>query len=150
MPPLSGKSALVVGVSQSRRLEVSDRLRQVGAVVVEAMTVLQAEATMQYLGFELVFVDFLGAGDGLQGFLARVRSEDPESRVFVIGPPVDYRLFGRLRSPDLANLGFGNAPDSIGEAFSSVRANADDRKVVGDNGAETASPRPRRSNGRQK
>ncbi len=47
MPSLSGKSALVVGVNQSRRLEILGRLRAMGAVVVEAMTVPQAEAALR-------------------------------------------------------------------------------------------------------
>lgn len=149
MPSLSGKFTLVVGVKQSRRLGVSDRVRKAGAVVVEAMTVQQAEAAMRQIRFEFVFVDFLGAGLGMLGFLENLRAEDPESHVFVVGPPVDWHVFGKLQSPDLVNLGFGDAPDSIGEVLSTVLAEADDRKNVGTSGTATATSRFAKPSGRQ-
>ncbi len=114
------------------------------------MTVPQAEAAMRQLRFEFVFVDFLGAGVGVLGFLDNIRAKDPESRVFVVGPPVDFHVFGKLQLPDLANLGFGNAPESIGEVLSTVLAEADDREHVGGHGAATACPRSTKPNGRQK
>ncbi len=150
MPSLSGKSALVVGANQSRRLEVLGRLRAMRAVVVEAMTVPQAEAAMRQLRFEFVFVDFLDVGVEMLGFLDDIRAVDPEARVFVVGPPVDFHLFGKLQSPDLANLGFGNAPDSLGEVLSTVLAGVDDRRNVGGHGPVASPSGSTKSNGRQK
>ncbi len=146
---MSRKSALVVGVNQSRRLEILGRLRAMGAVIVEAMTVPQAKAAMRQLRFEFVFVDFLGAGVGMLDFLENVRAVDPEARVFVVGPRVDFHVFGKLQLPDLANLGFGNAPDTIGEVLSTVLAGADDRKNGGGNGPVAVPSGPTKSNGRQ-
>ncbi len=150
MPSVSRKCTLVVGVKQSRRLEVSDRLREAGAVVVEAMTVSQAEAAMRQIRFELVFVDFLGAGVGMLGFLESLPADDPEVRVFVVGPRVDCHLFGKLQPLDLEKLRFGNATDSIGDLISSVLEEADGRKNVDGNGPVTAPSGVTKPNGRQK
>ncbi len=92
----------------------------------------------------------MGSCFGMLGFIANVGAWDPQSRVFVVGPPVDCRLFRRLQSPDLANLGFGNAPDSIGEVLSTVLAEADRREHAGEHGPMAAPSGSTNSNGRQK
>lgn len=150
MPSLSGKSALVVGANQSRRLEVLGRLRAMRAVVVEAMTVPQAEAAMRQLRFELIFVDFLGAGVGILGFLEKLRAKNAEAAVYVIGPPVDRHLCEELQSPGFTKLGFGETPDSIGEVISSVLEEAAAREYAGGSSPITARSAPTKSNGRQK
>lgn len=68
----------------------------------------------------------------------------------VVGPPVDFHVFGKLQSSDLANLGFGNAPDSIGAVLSTLLAEANDRKNVGGHGPVAAPSGATKSNGRQK
>lgn len=150
MLSLSEKSALVVGVNQSRCPEVSEKLREVGAFVVEAMTVPQAETAMRQIRFEFVFVDFLGAGVGVLGFLNNIRAEYPESRVFVVCPRVDFHVVQKLQPSDLANLGFGNAPDSIGEVLSTPLAEANDREHMGGHGPVIAPSGATKPNDRQK
>ncbi len=105
---------------------------------------------MRQLRFEFVFVDFLGAGVGLSDFLANVRANDPEARVFVVAPPVDCHLSGRTQSPDLTKLGFGNTPDSIDDVLSAALAEADGRKHVRGYSPVAASSGSTKSSDRQK
>lgn len=113
MPSPSHISALVVGVNQRRGREVSDRLREAGAVVVEAMTVPHAASAMRQLRFELIFVDFLGASVAMLSFLEIVRAMDPEARVFVFGPRFDCCAFEELPAAALAKLGFSHTQGSV-------------------------------------
>ena len=149
MRSLSCKPALVVGVKQSRRIEVSDKLRAMGAVVVEAMTVPQADAAMRQLRFEFIFVDLLSIGVGVLDFLDNVQAQDPESCVFVVGPTVDFHLFGKLQSPDLAKLGFDSTPDAIGKVLPAMRVGADNREHLGGRRSATATTGSTKPNGRQ-
>ncbi len=74
-----GGSVLVFGKHQGRRLAVSEAFRDQGAVVVEAITVHQADAILRQLQFDLVVVDFHDL-DRFRGAGRKEQKDRPEGK----------------------------------------------------------------------
>lgn len=94
---MTGKSFLVLSISRERRAYVADALRANGAVIVEAMTLHQAEGILRQFRFDALAIDFVGLGLGVLKFLDDLRVDHPETRVIVVGPPVDADVLARVR-----------------------------------------------------
>lgn len=98
---MTGKSFLVLSINRERRTYVAEALRPNGDVIVEAMTLGQAEGILRQLRFDALAIDFVGLGAGVLQFLDDLRVDHPETRVVVVGPPVDPHILARLRRSTL-------------------------------------------------
>ncbi|MFQ5589622.1 MAG: hypothetical protein ACE5HE_00535 [Phycisphaerae bacterium] len=97
------RSVLLLATHQWRRLAIAEALHGAGVVVVEAMDVHQAEATLRQLRFDVVASLFVGLSDGIIEFLHGLCADHPETRVHVVHTPVDSHVLADLRAANLTN-----------------------------------------------
>lgn len=95
---MTDQSVLVLSINRQRRAYVAEALRVNGAVIVEAITLEQAEGILRQLRFDALAIDFVGLGVGVLRFLDDLRVDHPETRVIVVGPPVDMHVLARLKA----------------------------------------------------
>lgn len=93
------KSILVLSRHADRRLVASDSYRREGAVVVEVETVERATVILRQLQFDVLAVDFYGLGVGVIEFLHDLSVDYPQTRISVIGPPVDSDVLALIPVP---------------------------------------------------
>lgn len=94
----SYQSYLIVSANPHRRAFVAEALRAVGAVSVEAVGLQRAQAIPQQLRFDVLAIDFIGLGAGVVDFLDDLSVDHPETRVFVVSPPIDGYLLALLEA----------------------------------------------------
>lgn len=66
---MTGKSFLVLSINRERRTYVAEALRPNGDVIVEAMTLGQAEGILRQLRFDALAIDFVGLARVFCSFL---------------------------------------------------------------------------------
>lgn len=96
------KSCLIVSANRKLRSHIADTLRASGIVIVEAMTVAQAQAILKQLRFDAVAFEPDGLGVQPSQSLHDFRVDHPETQIFFIEPVNDNGIVARLKDIEVS------------------------------------------------